>query len=321
VEVKGENDMFYDSSPKTRAIGEALVGWAISNYAGKGLADERFALTLLRFPAPLTPENAAKVADGFGYHGERTFYPCSIIKAFYMAAAEARLEEGYLQPHGELDRALRDMILWSSNTGTNYIIDLVTGTTGDTLLPEHEMKAWVERRNWTNRWLQSLGWAELAAVNASQKLMDDERYGREKSFVQMGGNNHNRLTSDAAARLLFAIFSGRLVTPARSRRMADRLRRPLDADFAAQPAAQIQGFFGAGLPAGARLWSKAGLTAWTGDADASYRRHDAAYIELPEGPAMILTAFTQGTEISKNESFLPDLAREASRLVTAAAKL
>src|SRR4051794_6365525 len=147
--------MFYDSSPKTRAIGKALVDWAISNYTGKGLADERFALTLLRFPAPLTPENAAKLPDGFGHHGERAFYPCSVIKAFYMAAAEARLEEGYLQPNGELDRALRDMILWSSNTGTNYVIDLVTGTTGDTLLPDDEMKAWAERRNWANRWLQS----------------------------------------------------------------------------------------------------------------------------------------------------------------------
>ena len=67
------------------------------------------------------------------------------------------------------------------------------------------------------------------------------------------------------------------------------------------PQDQVRGFFGEGLPEGARLWSKAGWTSET--------RHDAAYVELPEGPSFILVAFTTGREMSANEAFLPELAR------------
>ncbi len=309
--------MFYESTPESRSLGEKLIAWSLERYGKEGLVAERFALTLLPFDRPLTPETTPAHPAGFSYHGDQPFYPCSVVKAFYLAAVEARLEEGVVQPHDELDRAMRDMILWSSNTATNYIIDLVTGTTGDTLLGEAEMRDWVERRNWINRYLQSLNWPELKPINVCQKLMDDDRYGREKVFVRLGGNNHNRLTTDAAARLFYAIFSGQLVTPARSRHMAELLHRSLAPDFVTRPAAQVQGYFGAGLPQGAKLWSKAGWTGWTGDADASYRRHDAAYVELPNGRAFILVAFTQGKEMSEGDKVLPGIASQASALLSA----
>ena len=47
---------------------------------------------------------------------------------------------------------------------------------------------------------------------------------------------------------------------------------------------QVKGFTGAGLPAGSKLWSKAG---WT-----SNTRHDAALVELPSGKRFILVTFT-----------------------------
>src|SRR5262249_30261517 len=157
--------------------------------------------------------------------------------------------------------------------------DLVTETTGDTLLGESELAEWMARRQWVNRYFRSLGWPEADAVNLCQKLMDDDRYGREKVFVTFGGNNHNRLTTNSAARLFHAIFAGRMVSPERSRVMREMLTRPLDdAEFTANPLAQIRGYLAAGIPARARVWSKAGHTGWTGDADASYRRHDAAYV-------------------------------------------
>ena len=56
----------------------------------------------------------------------------------------------------------------------------------------------------------------------------------------MGGNNHNRLTTHAAARLFHEIFAGRIVTPERSRVMAEMLARPLkDSQFVANPLSQI----------------------------------------------------------------------------------
>ena len=307
---------FFDVTCESEAIGAELVRFALERFGPEGLEADRFALTILPFARPLAPETAADRPAGFAYRGDAPFYPCSVVKVFYLAAAQARLEEGALAAHDELDRAMCDMIRWSSNTATNYIIDLVTGTTGDTLLDEAEMRGWVERRQWVNRYFHGLGWPEAAGINVCQKLMDDDRYGREKTFVRMGGNNHNRLTTDAAARIFYAIFAGRLVSLERSRIMAGMLERPLaDREFLANPASQIRGYFGAGLPDGARLWSKAGLTGWTGDADASYRRHDAAYIEFAGGRALILAASTQARAMSESETVLPAIARKAVELV------
>ena len=98
--------------------------------------------------------------------------------------------------------------------------------------------------------------------------------------------------------------------------MAEMLARPLDdPEFVANPLSQISGYFAAGLPTGARVWSKAGHTGWTGDAMASYRRHDAAYVELASGRAMILVVFTQGRAASESEAILPAIAAKAADLV------
>jgi beta-lactamase class A len=306
---------FYSSDPAAERLGRALVERSLSALAPRGLAAERLALTLLLHDRPLD-FSAGPPPRGFGYRATVPFYPCSVVKLFYLVAAQARLEEGFIQPHEELDRSMRDMILVSSNTATNYVIDLVTETTGDTLLPPEEMARWRHRRGWVNRYFAGLGWPELAGINVCQKLMDDQRYGRERMFAGADGANHNRLTTDAAARLFHAVFTGAAVNPARARFVAERLARPLDpAWIAAEPAGQVLGYFGEGLPAGARLWSKAGQTNWTGDPTASFRRHDAAYVELPSGRAFTLVAFTEGKAISADLSSLPTIAGIAVELI------
>ncbi len=68
------------------------------------------------------------------------------------------------------------MIRWSSNTATNYVVDVVTHTTGDTLLEGTKYDAWAARRGWANDFLRRLGWAEIdAGVNVCQKAMDGDR--------------------------------------------------------------------------------------------------------------------------------------------------
>lgn len=307
--------MFYDETDRSRILGENLMAWAMDRFGAVGLERDHMALTFAPLDAPLVPGTLDRPA-GYSHNGAKDFYPCSVVKAFYLAAVEARLEEGAIQPHAELDRAMHDMIAWSSNMATNYIIDLVTGTTGDTLLDDVAMRDWVEQRNWVNRYMQGLGWPELQGINVCQKLMDDDRYGREHVFARLGGNNHNRLSTAAAARLFHAIFTGQVVSAARSRNMAKLLHRPLDPAFATLPAAQVEGYFGAGLPTGSRLWSKAGHTTWTGDATASYRRHDAAYVELSNGKAFILVVFTEGQAVSDNLSMLPAFAKHAAELLS-----
>ena len=65
------------------------------------------------------------------------------------------------------------------------------------------------------------------------------------------------------------------------------------------PDDQSHGFTGPAVPEGARLWSKAGWTSET--------RHDAAYLELPNGRKLILVIFTVGH--SDERKIIPTLAR------------
>ena len=62
---------------------------------------------------------------------------------------------------------------------------------------------------------------------------------------------------------------------------------------------QVTGFIGEGLPAGSKLWSKAG---WTSEV-----RHDAAYIELPTGRKLILVVLTRGT--ADDKTLIPAIAK------------
>ena len=62
---------------------------------------------------------------------------------------------------------------------------------------------------------------------------------------------------------------------------------------------QAHGFTSIALSPGARLWSKAGWTSTT--------RHDAAYIELPNGARFVLVTFT--TEHSSERQIIPTVAR------------
>jgi beta-lactamase class A len=307
---------WFRHDPQIDSLGKALVEATLQRFSKKGLAPENLAATLLVHPEPLDWREPT-IPAGFSYHGSQPFYPCSVVKVFYLVAAQQRLEEGFIVPHEDLTRAMRDMIRVSSNTATNYVIDLVTGTTGDTLLSPAEMAAWRDRRNWVNGYLKGFGWVEFEAINVCQKLMDDDRYGREKVFVGPQGANHNRLTTDATVRLFHTIMTGRVITAERAGIIRNLMRRPLDADFIRnEPAGQVIGYFGAGLPEGASLWSKAGSTGWTGDPAASFRRHDAAYVELPNGRQFTLALFSQGREISADQEFLPAVASLTCELVS-----
>src|ERR1700674_847634 len=54
-------------------------------------------------------------AKGASLHGNRPIYPASVVKLFYMVAAQAWLEAGKLRPTAELRSALAAMIGQSSN--------------------------------------------------------------------------------------------------------------------------------------------------------------------------------------------------------------
>jgi beta-lactamase class A len=202
------------------------------------------------------------------------------------------------------------MILWSSNAATNYIIDLLTDTTGDTLLEGARLAQWRERRQGINRYFAGLGWPELDGINLDQKLMDDLRYGREKIGLDLSPVGHNSLTPISMARLMHAIFQGsELLTPARRGAMRDLLARDQQSPDRIRGAYQLLGYLGAGMPAGTQIWSKAGRTRWLGDTRAEFRRHDALRAILPGGQDFILTVFAKGEAIAEDDNFLPSMGK------------
>lgn len=239
---------------------------------------------------------------GVAYRGVERIYPASVVKLFYLVAVHEWLEQGMIQPSAELDRAVRDMIVDSSNDATGLVVDVLSGTTSGPELPPGPFETWKQQRNIVNRYLQSLQWPELETINVNQKTWCDGPYGRERAFLGELYENRNMLTTNASARLLHSIIGGVAVSAARSQAMMALMLRSLNpADLAADPENQVTGFIGAGLPQSARVWSKAGLT--------SQVRHDAAYIEAPEQQPYLLVVFTEGKEHSQNEAILPFVAQ------------
>jgi hypothetical protein len=189
------------------------------------------------------------------------------------------------------------MIVDSSNEATQYVVDVITHTTsGYELLPK-EMEEWQNSRNAVNRYYSSLGYTN---INVNQKTFCEDAYGRERESRGPNGENRNKLTTDATARLLVEIVTGKAVNSARSAEMMELLKRDYagttkDADD------QGHGFTGIALQgmAGVRLWSKAGWTSTT--------RHDAAYLELPDGSKFVLVTFT--TDHANEREIIPTVAK------------
>jgi beta-lactamase class A len=252
------------------------------------LLESNLSITLI----DLRDEKQARQAS---FRGAVPVYPASVVKLFYLVMAHRLIEDGKLKETDELRRALKDMIVDSSNDATSFVLDNITGTTSGPELAGAELKKWAEKRNAVNRYFASLGYT---GINVNQKTYCEGPYGREQLFRGPKGENRNRLTTDATARLMMEIVTRRAVTPARSIAMMELLKR----DYSGKSTDnddQAHGFTGIALGPGARLWSKAGWTSTT--------RHDAAYIELPNGARFVLVTFT--TDHATEREIIPTVAR------------
>jgi len=263
---------------------------ALEKFAEKKLTQEQLSITLIDLRDPQHPFMAS-------FRGNERVYPASVVKLFYLVAVHRWLEDKKIQETAELKRAVRDMIVDSSNEATQYVLDVLTQTTGGYELPPKEMAAWQNKRNAVNRYYSALGFTN---INVNQKTFCEDAYGREKVSRGPNGENRNKLTTDATARLLSEIVTGRAVNQAHSSQMMELLKR----DFSGTSKDnddQGHGFTGIALQkvAGAKLWSKAGWTSTT--------RHDAAYVELPDGARFVLVTFT--TDHANERDIVPTVAR------------
>ncbi|AFZ25330.1 hypothetical protein Cylst_3167 [Cylindrospermum stagnale PCC 7417] len=243
---------------------------------------------------------------GFSYRGVERIYPASIVKLFYLVAVNEWLEKGMLQTSKELERALRDMMIDSSNDATSLVVDILSGTTSGPELPPGPFETWKYQRQIVNRYYQSLGWEEMETINVCQKTWGDGPYGRERAFYGEMLDNRNMLTTNAIARLLHSIVGGVAVSSVRSQSMMALLQRSLNPHDLPQDVEedQVTGFLGGGLPENSQIWSKAG---WT-----SQVRHDAAYIELPDQRPYLLVVFTEGKAQAKSREILPFISKKVA---------
>ena len=259
-------------SPRLQSIVDKTIAAVRAQFPK--LETNQIAVTLVDLRDTAKPEHGS-------YRGTDQIYPASVIKLFYLAAAHRWMEDGQLTDTPELRRAMSDMIVHSYNEATHYVIDVLTGTTSGPELPDDEIKIWFEKRNAVNRYFVSLGYT---GINANKKPWCEGPYGRETQAIKAFEPKRNLLTTDATARLMTEIVTGKCVSAKRS----DEMRKLLSRNPAAgekDPDKQAK-FTGPALPPGAKLWSKAG---WTSEA-----RHDCAYVELPDGRKFVLVTFTVG---------------------------
>ncbi|MEB3219179.1 MAG: serine hydrolase [Nostocales cyanobacterium 94392] len=297
---------FFNHDEQLETLGKSILEATWAEFPT--LARNQIAVTWIIYDPPVSVNTGGALTPdafwnhpvrGFTYRGVETIYPASVVKLFYLLAIHEWLEKGMVEDSPELQRAIRDMIVDSSNDATSLIVDVLTGTTSGPELSPGPFETWKQQRHIVNRYLQSLGWEELQTVNVCQKTWGDGPYGRERAFYGQFLENRNMLTTNAIARLLHAIVGGVAVSASRSQEMMNIMKRSLNPEELPQDVEedQITGFCGGSLPIEAKIWSKAG---WT-----SSVRHDAAYIEIPDKRPYLLVVFTEGKSNAKSREILP----------------
>jgi beta-lactamase class A len=278
------------AKPSLQDVVDRAAKTTLERFADKKLEDKQLSITLIDLRDAQHPVTAS-------FRGNERVYPASVVKLFYLVAAHRSLEDKKIEDTPELKRALRDMIVDSSNEATQYVVDVLTHTTGGYELPPKEMEEWQYQRNAVNRYFASLGYTN---INVNQKTFCEDAYGRERMSRRPNGENRNKLTTDATARLMSEIVTGKAANPARTAMMMELLKREYTGT-ASDNDDQGHGFTGIALKgvSGARLWSKAGWTSST--------RHDVAYVELPDGQKFVLAIFT--TEHANDRDIIPTVAR------------
>ncbi len=192
---------FFHKDEQLETLGTRILEAAKAEFTG--LTADRIALTWIVYDPPvrvntggaLSPEEFWKYQPrGFGNRASERVYPASIVKLFYLVAIWEWAEKGMIKTSPELERAVRDMIVDSSNDATSLVVDVLTGTTSGPELTSGPFETWKQQRNIVNRYFQSLNWRDLQDININQKTWCDGPYGRDRAFL---GDDH-KCSSDFA---------------------------------------------------------------------------------------------------------------------------
>ena len=222
------------------------------------------------------------------YHGDASFYPASLVKLFFMVET---YHQSKLTP--EIERALREMIRVSDNDAAAFLLDILTDTASGSELEGKALEEFIERRRKLNRYFASLGYD----ISAMIKPWSFGPFGRDMQIMGENKINRNRASANSFASLLLWIVRRHAISPQASDAMMSLLERPLAPPRPDEN--QVKDFFGESLPPGTKLWSKEG--------DTSEVRHDAAYVELPNGRKLLVVILTRGA--ADDKTLLPAIGK------------
>ena len=294
------DELVYNAQPtslESSAALQAIVDGAVALAASKSLATEPLSMTLIDLKAKTIA----------GYQKEKSRYPASIVKLFWLVLCEAQLENGILQPEPSLGADLTAMIAHSDNDAASRVFDRITQTTSGNALSGAEYDIWLKNRLRINQFFRAAGYNGLSISQKNYPIDSLKLDGPDGRELQMHDEQqqpiHSLVTSDQAARLMYEIFSGKAISASRSQEMMALLTRDLNPEnWKKQPDNSIAGFLGESLPIDVRFASKVGMTTRT--------RHEVAFIESKDGTvAYILAVFGSDPTYSQNSDILPAISK------------
>lgn len=269
-------------------IAKQAADSAVAKFAPQKVTAEQLGITILQL------QRSSNDWKQGTFQGDTAMYPASVVKLFFLAYLQQQLQDRKARLTPELNRAMTDMIVESSNDATALVVDTSTGTTGGPELSPRELKTWMAKRQAVNRWFTRLGYPTL---NACQKTWNEGSYGRERQGYGPKMELRNSLSPNVCARLMAEIALNKIVTPDRCAEMRKLLSRVIVAEGEADY--QSKAFTGSVVPKGTKLFSKAGYT--------STVRHDVAYIVAPDSREFVMAIFTK--DQSETLELIPSIAK------------
>ncbi|MCC6547664.1 serine hydrolase [Candidatus Sumerlaeota bacterium] len=215
-----------------------------------------------------------KEADGSWHHGQMegdtTSYPASTIKLCYLAAAMHYAAENKL-PVDWLDKSIAPMIRVSSNEATGEVVDAITGAPNT---DQGDFEAWMQKRRYTQRYLESLGL--FGNQNTLNKTYPSNSGEEPEKFEGRSLKVHGRnaLNANMMSKLMLGIAT-KEIEPAAHDYMVGLLTHDRWS---------LQSPFGSGVPPGSVYFNKAG---WITNSLA-----DVAYVKLPNGREFVLAVYS-----------------------------
>jgi beta-lactamase class A len=227
-----------------------------------------------RFPLERAAAALIDLRDGrrASVHGGRPFYAASVVKIAFAVGLYDAVRTGRVRIDAPVRADLARMLGPSDNEAANRILDLACGTAPGPALRGAELREFVRRRGCIDRRVHRRG---MAASRAGHKLSFASP--RDRQLYRF--RRHNQVTANDVARLLVLLRGGEAVTPDVDREILGMMEREAGRGH------PIHAPFARGVPAGVRVWSKAGWTRrWA---------HDAAIVEGAGGLAYVLVVLTR----------------------------